>query len=299
MNSLNTEQETKKACLPYPLEVLHFNQNYLPKLSIDLKPLAGHNNRDHPELWYPPGHGDIYRSLKESGIVTELRNRGIKFMFISNSDNLGATLDTSLLQYMVDTQTEFMMEVVEKTIADRKGGTLIRYQNQIQLLEVAQVPEKYLSEFYQIDRFRFFNTNNIWLNLDYLPEAITMDVVYNPKTLSNGQSVVQLEIAMGSAIKNFTRSIVVKVDRSRFLPVKKCQDLFLVESNLFGLDQNRNMVCLTDSLPLVNFSNHYQKISDYQRAFPYGIPNISTLKSLTTTEFRIFTEASLVGDVSF
>ena len=77
MNSLNTEQETKKACLPYPLEVLHFNQNYLPKLSIDLKPLAGHNNRDHPELWYPPGHGDIYRSLKESGIVTELRNRVI------------------------------------------------------------------------------------------------------------------------------------------------------------------------------------------------------------------------------
>ena len=77
----------------------------------ELKDLTG--NFPDIEL-IEPGHGDIYRSLKESGILTELRNRGIKFMFISNSDNLGVTLDTSLLQYMVDTQTEFMMEVVEK-----------------------------------------------------------------------------------------------------------------------------------------------------------------------------------------
>ena len=43
--------------------------------------------------WCPPGHGDLYTALYGSGALDELLAEGVKYMFVSNSDNLGATLD--------------------------------------------------------------------------------------------------------------------------------------------------------------------------------------------------------------
>jgi UDP-N-acetylglucosamine pyrophosphorylase len=43
--------------------------------------------------WCPPGHGDLYTALYGSGKLDELLADGVKYMFVSNSDNLGATLD--------------------------------------------------------------------------------------------------------------------------------------------------------------------------------------------------------------
>ncbi len=47
--------------------------------------------------WYPPGHGDIYESFNNCGLLTELINQGKEYVFISNIDNLGATVDMSIL----------------------------------------------------------------------------------------------------------------------------------------------------------------------------------------------------------
>ena len=47
--------------------------------------------------WYPPGHGDIYASFYNSGLLQEFIKAGKKYMFISNIDNLGATVDISIL----------------------------------------------------------------------------------------------------------------------------------------------------------------------------------------------------------
>ena len=46
--------------------------------------------------WYPPGHGDVYVSLKRSGLLNKFRDMGKKFVFISNIDNLGATVDLGI-----------------------------------------------------------------------------------------------------------------------------------------------------------------------------------------------------------
>jgi UTP--glucose-1-phosphate uridylyltransferase len=47
--------------------------------------------------WYPPGHGDVYQSLVNSGYLEQFLNNGKKYIFISNVDNLGATVDLSIL----------------------------------------------------------------------------------------------------------------------------------------------------------------------------------------------------------
>jgi len=47
--------------------------------------------------WYPPGHGDVYESFYNSGVLQKLLDDGKEYVFISNIDNLGATVDMSIL----------------------------------------------------------------------------------------------------------------------------------------------------------------------------------------------------------
>ena len=139
MNSLNTELDTKNICKKYDIDILHFNQNFLPRLNKDFTPIKESYKEEEKDFWYPPGHGDIYNALLNSNVYNELKQKGIKYIFISNSDNLGATFDAKILEYMHSNNKDFIMEVVEKTLQDVKGGTLINYNNRINLLEVAQV----------------------------------------------------------------------------------------------------------------------------------------------------------------
>ena len=36
---------------------------------------------------YPPGHGDVYRALANSGLLEKLMKEGKEYIFISNIDN--------------------------------------------------------------------------------------------------------------------------------------------------------------------------------------------------------------------
>ena len=99
----------------------------------------------HPQCsWYPPGHGDVYLSLKNSGLLDQFRKQGKEVVFISNIDNLGATVDVDILNQLLNCENgggphDFVMEVTDKTRADVKGGTLILYEDKLRLLEIAQV----------------------------------------------------------------------------------------------------------------------------------------------------------------
>jgi len=127
MNSFNTSNDTLSFLSKYPslaedkdLELL---QNKVPKVDKKtLGPVEWPVNK-HLE-WCPPGHGDLYTALYGSGKLDELLAQGIKYMFVSNSDNLGATLDLDLLSYFAETQLPFLMECCRRTEADKKGGHL-------------------------------------------------------------------------------------------------------------------------------------------------------------------------------
>src|SRR5690606_9241015 len=123
--------------------------------------------------WCPPGHGDLYLALHTSGTLAALLAAGYHYAFISNADNLGATLDPGLLGYMLDTRLPFLMEVTERSAADRKGGHLARFADgALVLRETAQCREEDLPEFENTARHRYFNTNNIWVDLRALQEIL-------------------------------------------------------------------------------------------------------------------------------
>lgn len=284
MNSFYTHEDTQKIRPKYErrVKLYMFVQSCYPRLDREtLRPLA-QSPQSKAECWYPPGHGDIYQSLKRSGLLDQFLKQGKEFIFISNIDNLGATVDLKLLNLLLnpppDTPAcEFAMEVTDKTRADVKGGTLIHYEDRLRLLELAQVPKDKVDEFKSISKFKIFNTNNLWVSLRAVDRVLTadtlkMEVIVNPKTLDNGVNVIQLETAAGSAIKSFNGALGVNVPRSRFLPVKKTSDLLLVMSNLYQIQTDgtlrMNVARSYPSVPLVKLGDlHFAEVKEFLSRF--------------------------------
>lgn len=251
---------------------------------------------DDMDCWYPPGHGDFYQSFSNSGLLDEFIDQGKKVCFISNIDNLGATVDINILNTCIQHNNDFIMEVTEKTRADVKGGTLINYEGKLRLLEVAQVPKEHEEDFKSVKKFNVFNTNNLWMRLDAVQNNIQegildMEIIVNPKTLENGLNVYQLETAVGAAMKSFENAVGINVPRSRFLPVKKTDDLLLVMSNLYSLNNGSLIMSpkrMFPSTPLVKLGdNHFKKVKAFLSRFG-SIPDMLELDHLTVS-----------GDVTF
>jgi len=275
--------------------VYSFMQSQFPRIYKESLLPVPESPSDEKEAWYPPGHGDVFRSLANSDILEQLLKEGRKYVFISNVDNLGATVDFRILQYLIDSGTEYAMEVTNKTKSDVKGGTLIEYEGKAKLLEIAQCPPSKVDEFKSIKKFKIFNTNNLWVSLEALHRVLTektfqLDIIVNNKKLSNGSSVIQLETAAGAAIQFFKNGKGINVNRQRFLPVKSCSDLLIVQSNLYTLKQGKlilNPQRPFPSLPWVKLGDHFNKVSDYQKRLG-SIPNILELDQLTVSGDVVF-----------
>ncbi|KAM9454051.1 UDP-glucose pyrophosphorylase 2a [Clarias gariepinus] len=305
MNSFNTDEDTKKILQKYThhrVKIHTFNQSRYPRINKEsLLPVATNMGLtgENSEAWYPPGHGDIYASFYNSGLLDQLISEGKEYIFVSNIDNLGATVDLHILSHLMsqpaDRRCEFVMEVTDKTRADVKGGTLIQYDNKLRLLEIAQVPKAHVDEFKSVTKFKIFNTNNLWISLPAIKRlheqnAMNMEIIVNPKTLDGGLNVIQLETAVGAAIKSFDNALGINVPRSRFLPVKTTSDLLLVMSNLYSLDAGSLTMSKKREFPTtphVKLGSSFTKVQDFLRRIE-SIPDMLELDHLTVS-----------GDVTF
>ncbi|EAY14496.1 UTP--glucose-1-phosphate uridylyltransferase family protein [Trichomonas vaginalis G3] len=276
------------------VRVLTFNQNKFPRIDAEtLEPVP--TSPDSPLAeWNPPGHGDVYHCLRDSGLLDQLIAEGKKFMFISNIDNLGARIDLKILNKVATENRSYAAETVPKTPDDWKGGMPILYKGRVKLLETAQVPNGHMDDFKNIKIFDIFNSNNMWVNLVTLKKALdedtlVLDVIKNRKVY-NGRNVIQLEAAAGSAIQSFHDSISIKIPRSRFLPVKSCNELLMDRSDLyvrnggeFILSPKRTLT----TLPSINLGPKYQHVSEFEKRFK-AIPSLLNVDVLEVT-----------GDVTF
>ncbi len=305
MNSFTTDAQSRAVLErypdlrgPIPNAVL---QNKIPKIRQDT--LGPVDWPADPQLeWCPPGHGEVYIVLATSGMLDALLARGYKYLFISNSDNLGATLDLGILGYIADEQIPFLMEVADRTEADKKGGHIARLRRpdhaeadgQLILREVAQCPENDLPAFQDVGRHRYFNTNNIWVNLERLKQlldandnVIKLPMIRNAKTVdpkdARSPAIYQLETAMGAAIGVFAGAQVLRVGRDRFMPVKTCDDLLRLRSDIYTLDQDYQLRAGASSqMTLIQLdSRYYQRIDDFEARFPEGAPSLRECAQLT------------------
>jgi UTP--glucose-1-phosphate uridylyltransferase len=298
MNSFATRDDTLEALKKYPeLEIdglpLDFVQGKVPKLLADgFEPVSW--EADPALEWAPPGHGDVFTSLATSGTLSTLIERGYEYLFLSNSDNLGAVLEPRILSWFASEDLPFVSEVVDRTEADRKGGHLARRdRGSLVLRETAQVPGDDQDAFEDVKRHRFFNANNIWVNLRALERSLEerdgilgLPMIVNHKNVDptdpSSPDVVQLETAMGAAIAVFDGAAAVHVPRPRFTPVKTTSDLLVVRSDAYELadDWTIQLTPEREAAPRVELSDEFKLLRDFEQRFQAGPPSLREAEQL-------------------
>ncbi|WKY10395.1 hypothetical protein Q1695_002614 [Nippostrongylus brasiliensis] len=297
MNSFYTDKQTIDK-LGAESSVKSFCQSRCPRIYADTLLPVDEDGSD--QEWYPPGHGNIFQSLAMNGILDELLEQGRDIMFVSNIDNTGATLDLKIAQFACNDAADYIMECTAKTENDIKGGTLVDIGGQLMHLEIPQVPPEHLDEFCSTRTFKIFNTNNIWVNLRAVKrqlETISSEIIVNKKVL-NGRDVIQLETSIGGCIRNFAKAYCVHVERSRFLPVKKTDDLLAICSELYTLtDSWALQLSKQGAAPTVELGKCFQKVDEFHARFE-GYPDIRELRSLRIDgDVRFEKDVVLKGDV--
>jgi UTP--glucose-1-phosphate uridylyltransferase len=308
MTSQATRAETLEALERHPeLDVglpLDFMQSIVPKLTADsLEPVSW---PAAPELeWAPPGHGDVYGALRRSGILDQLLGLGFRYAMLSNSDNLGARVDPRIASFLAAEEIPFLMEVVEGTEAERKGGHLARRRSdgQLVLRETAQVAPEDEDSFRDYRRWHYYNTNSLWLDLRALAETLErsggvleMSLIVNRKTVdpreSSSTPVIQLESAMGAAVQGFPGARLLCVPRTRFVPVKTTNDLLVLRSDVYRMTAEFVVEPIPERvgrLPFVDLDKRYYGILDeFESRFPGGPPSLREADRLVVS-----------GDVTF
>ena len=289
MNSEATDSQTRDALAEHPeLDAASFLQSMEPKLEAEqLDPVSWPAN---PALeWCPPGHGDVYGALRRSGALTTLLEQGFEFAMLSNSDNLGATVDPRIARLLADKQIPFLMEVVVGTVSERKGGHIARRRvdGQLVLRETAQTPPGDEESFRDYEHWRYYNTNNLWVDLRVLAEelerrhgVLELPLIVNRKTVDprdpGSPPVLQLESAMGAAIASFPGARVLCVPRTRFAPVKTTDDLLVLRSDVYTLSPELTVSPQRpDGPPFVELEPRYYKLLDeFEARFPAGAPSL-------------------------
>jgi UTP--glucose-1-phosphate uridylyltransferase len=300
MNSFRTRDDTLAILDRYSdLTVddlpLDFVQNREPKLLVeDLTPVEW---ADDPSLeWCPPGHGDLYTALDTSGLLDQLIDHGIRYAFMSNADNLGAAPDSTVAGWFASSGTPFASEVARRSAADRKGGHLaIRKDDRHLILrDSAQTADEDEDAFQDVSRHRFFNTNNLWVDLQALREQLDategvlgLPLIRNEKTVdpadSSSPKVVQIESAMGAAIEVFEGAEAIEVHRGRFLPVKTTNDLLAIRSDAYTLNNDATLSLAANRMdaPFIDLDSRYYKlIGSFDERFE-DTPSIVEAEALT------------------
>jgi UTP--glucose-1-phosphate uridylyltransferase len=303
MDSFATRQATLAALQRHPGLAADVPPDFLqsrePKLDPEtLEPVAW--PADPALEWCPPGHGDLYVALAASGMLAALRGAGYDWAFMSNSDNLGAEADPRICAWAEAEGVPFVMEVVRGTAADRKGGHLARRDGRLVLRETAQAPDDDPS-FADVDRWRYYNTNNLWIDLRALerlmaeqPGGPDLPLIVNRKTVDPtdpaSPAVLQLETAMGAAIGAIDGARALCVPRTRFAPVKTTDDLVVVRSDAYDLgDDGHLSPAFAGDPPVVALDPmFFRRLPDAERRFPHGPPSLRRCRSLTVR-----------GDVTF
>merc|ERR1719258_755791 len=225
-------------------------------------------------------------------------------------------MDLKILSYFAETGAPFMMECADRTDADKKGGHLAKKKADggLTLRESAQCPKEDEGAFQDTSKYKYFNTNNLWVDLDKLKAlfekhggAIPLPVMLNDKTVDprdkKSTKVIQLETAMGAAISCFEGAIALNIPRERFAPVKKCDDLIALRSEAYVLTEDFRIELAPARAgvpPTIKLDDAYKFVDAMDLLIPNGVPSLIGCKSMKIEgKLEFAAGVTVKGDVKF
>lgn len=167
------------------------------------------------------GHGDLVDALRKSGVLRRFREGGGTTLFMTNVDNLGATLDPAMVGLHDELGGAVTVEVVRKWVGDA-GGAPALLDGVPQIIEGFRFP----NDFDQ-SRIGVFNTNTLTFDATAIDREFALPY-YRVEKKVDGEPVIQFERLVGE-LTALLPSRFVEVDRDgpdcRFIAVKEPADL--------------------------------------------------------------------------
>ncbi|HET6850584.1 MAG TPA: UTP--glucose-1-phosphate uridylyltransferase [Gaiellales bacterium] len=167
------------------------------------------------------GHGDLPDALRASGLLHRFVERGGRYVWIMNLDNLGAAVDPVLLGWHIQQGVPLTVEVVDA--AGDVGGIPARLDGRPVVLEQFRLPAGF-----EGDRVPYFNTNTFIADASALDGLEAAWSWFRVEKTVDGRPAIQFERLVGE-LTSFMDSRFVRVprdgDASRFLPAKSWEEL--------------------------------------------------------------------------
>ena len=176
-----------------------FVQGELPLVSLDGKLLIGKNKL---VKLASDGNGGTFASLRLSGALADMKERGIEWVFIGSVDNvLLKMVDTVLLGFAIDKGVQIASKSIVKANPHEKVGVFCKMNGHPKVIEYSELPEKMAEEIDDDGELRY-GESHVMCNLftiDAIEEISKQPLIYhsaikkNSYLDENGKEVVPTE----------------------------------------------------------------------------------------------------------
>ena len=134
-----------------------FMQGELPLLDVNGKFLIG---KDMKIREASDGNGGTYSSLRSSGALADMKERGVKWIFIGGVDNaLLKMTDTVLLGLTIDKKYQIASKSVVKANPHERVGVFCKMNGHPKVIEYTELPEKMAEEVDNNGELKFGESN--------------------------------------------------------------------------------------------------------------------------------------------
>lgn len=124
-------------------DVFFFKQGVLPILSLHGKILL----KEKSEVYFgPDGNGGVFHSLKRTGVLEDMTNRGIEWVFFTGIDNaLVKMADPIFVGHAIDSGTSAASKSAPKKYPEERAGVFCLRDGKPSIIEYSEIPEDLVS----------------------------------------------------------------------------------------------------------------------------------------------------------
>ena len=219
--------------------VYFFKQGQLPLLNTDGQLLINENNEIKEAS---DGNGSIYQSMKKHGVIDDMRNKGIEWIFVGGVDNiLLKIVDPILVGITIKQGNQIASKSIVKRTPKEKAGVFCKINGKPKVIEYTELPEQ-MAEARDENGELVYGEMNIlshMFSITALEELSTKKLPYHVAFKkanyrnSNGELVevtkpnsYKFEAFIFDAFEHYNDMSILRVKREdEFAPIKNAKDV--------------------------------------------------------------------------
>jgi len=222
----------------YPKEeIKFFVQGELPMLSLKGKILL---TKDGFVKEAANGHGGTLESMEKNGIIKEMKENGIEWVFISGVDNvLVKPTDPLLIGMSIHNKVLASIKTIEKTDPKEKVGVFCRKNKKIGVVEYIEISEKMANLRDDYGKLVYGDANGIFhlYNIKGIEKLSQVKLPYHTATkkveymdeegklvLANEPNAYKFEMFIFDSYELLDDAVILRVRREEeFAPIKNAE----------------------------------------------------------------------------